>query len=350
MISKKSRKVVAALLIGATICASGTFAYFNSKVNMDSITGLDDAQKELKITNGKINVSGRLANATSGSIAGWSYDVARVSTIDDSAKLITAGALDAGFTGKDATGKYDLTTLGATFTSKNQSPDLQGTAQATVDKDNRVKLGTSIAGPITKARPGDAFVLGKDTYDKGTGELKTSDGGIEIVNNSNLTTKIGFRLNLEKDGADINANQKDQLAALEAAGWKVYLKVEAPASVVPTNPYSDWKEFDIADFYDETAAEGSRLKTYEVASLNPATKAYEATGIKFQVRVELPLLTGNNMMEKSNTSTTLTSGLDLTKLFEVVATQENNPGWTQDGTTPADGDAFTDPTTDADRD
>lgn len=348
MISKKSRKVVAALLIGATVCASGTFAYFNSKVDMDKIANLDNAQKELKITNGKIKISGRLANAAGTNMAGWSYDVARVSTIDDSAKLKVAGALGAEFTGKTADGKYDLTALDATFTSKNQSPDLQGTAQTTVSKDERVKLGTSIAGEITKARPGDAFVLGKDTYDKSSGELKASDGGIEIINNSNLTTKIGFRLNLDKDGADISANQEAQLDALKAAGWKVYLKVETPNGVDPTNPYTDWKEFDIADFYDEDAAT-NKLKTYQIASLDPATTTDESAGIKFQVRVELPLLTGNNMMEKSNITAGVTTGLDLTKLFEVVATQENNPGWTQDGTTPGDGEAFTDPATDADR-
>ena len=48
MISKKSRKVVAALLIGATVCASGTFAYFKSKKDLTNIMDKNaDAQNKL---------------------------------------------------------------------------------------------------------------------------------------------------------------------------------------------------------------------------------------------------------------------------------------------------------------
>lgn len=348
MISKKSRKVIAAVLIGATVCASGTFAYFNSKVDMNNISGLNSAQKELAITNGKIVVSGKLANTTGTPVSGWSYDVARVSTIDDATALKNAGALAADFTGmKD--GNYDLTALGTTFTSINRSPDLSGgiadSDKVDVSGISRVKLGAQVTGAVTNARPGDAFVLGKDSYEKTSGELTSSSGGIQIINNSNLTTKIGFRLNLSNVDGDTDATQAEQITALGNAGWKVYLRVETPAGVNPTNPYSDWQEFDIEDFLKD-----GKATTYQVASLAPAATADAETGIKFQVRVELPLITGNHMMDKSTLDGGLTNGLDVTKLFEVVATQENNPGWTQDGTTPADGEAFTDPTTDADRD
>ena len=65
--------------------------------------------------------------------------------------------------------------------------------------------------------------------------------------------------------------------------------------------------------------------------------------VKIQLRVELPLLTGNNKQDKDTTNNGAEEfgALNILDLFEVVATQENNPGWTQAGTTPGANEKFT---------
>ena len=48
------------------------------------------------------------------------------------------------------------------------------------------------------------------------------------------------------------------------------------------------------------------------------------------VRLELPLATGNTYQNKA-VATNAEQGFDISKIFEIRATQENNPGWNEDG-------------------
>lgn len=366
MISKKSRKVVAALLIGATICASGTFAYFNATTNLSDIDGVnEDGADKLAITNGYIEIKGKIKGSTATKTSElWAYDVARVSTLKDMGTNADFKALM-----NDTYGiPTDATTLTGmamteTYKEKNASPDILGLtddeaalstaaselAQAKTELDaikgnslateaekqqkqsaydaklsayntakdgirsvtNRAKIGTGVAGAITQARPGDAFALGGaiDGQD-------ITESGIEIVNNSNLTTKVGIGLNTN----DLD-NVKAQLDAMNANGWKVYIKVSG-VDAGSTNPYADWIEINSA-FVD-----GGTDTICQIASVKPG----DSNPI-LQMRVELPLLTQNDQQKKS-TGEGLTGGLsdfDIANMFEIVATQENNPGWNQLG-------------------
>lgn len=49
------------------------------------------------------------------------------------------------------------------------------------------------------------------------------------------------------------------------------------------------------------------------------------------VRLELPLTTGNAYQGAGDGTKTITD-LNISNLFEIRATQENNPGWNEDGT------------------
>ena len=366
MISKKSRKVVAALLIGATVCASGTFAYFNAKTNLDSIEGLaDDAQKTLNITNGKIEITGKIAGIGDTDASSlWGYDVARVSTLKQMEDTAFAGLMaDYGLT---AASTMAMT---STYISANQSPDILGLAddeaalntaagelQTALDNwnalkanqtatesektaakaaydaklaayntakvgvrsaKNRAAIGEAVAAEIVNARPGDAFVLGG--AGNVTGDITTA--GITIDNKSNLTTKIGIRLN---KGNDDGAATKAQLDAMNANGWKVYIKVTNPldsdAGIVP---FAEWTEVDSTTF--GTLADDDL--TCLVSTVAPGQAAPT-----IQMRVELPLTRVNDYQEKQTGDGVVGStDFDLTNLFEIVATQENNPGWNEDG-------------------
>ena len=143
-----------------------------------------------------------------------------------------------------------------------------------------------------------------------------TESGIEIVNKSNLTTKVGIGLNTN----DLD-NVKAQLDAMNANGWKVYIKVSG-VDASSTNPYADWTEINSA-FVD-----GGTDTICQIASVKPG----DSNPI-LQMRVELPLLTQNDQQKKS-TGEGLTGGLsdfDIANMFEIVATQENNPGWNQLG-------------------
>lgn len=346
MISKKSRKVVAALLIGATVCASGTFAYFNAKTNLDEIEGLaDDAHKTLNITNGKIEIQGKIAGTDATDISSlWGYDVARVSTIDeinnvtgqDRTDLKTALGVTIDTT--ETTVAYTAINADSTYIDKHRSPDLAyGTAsvvngQLTITPTNferdsvagadgltRTVLGAPVKGDIVYARPGDAFALGgsKD------GNTDITTAGITIDNKSNLTTKIGVRLN---QGDDNGATTKAQLKKMADNGWKVYVKVINPIST-PANagisPYDDWKEISETLFNDDDTL------TCAVATVKPNQAAPT-----IQLRVELPLTTKNYYQNRSTGNVDAGSvDFDIANLFEIVATQENNPGWNEDGST-----------------
>ena len=57
------------------------------------------------------------------------------------------------------------------------------------------------------------------------------------------------------------------------------------------------------------------------------------SGKKLQVvdvRLELPLATGNTYQNNA-VATNAEQGFDISKIFEIRATQENNPGWEQNG-------------------
>lgn len=366
MISKKSRKVVAALLIGATICASGTFAYFNSKLDMKNIEGTDEnTVSKLDITNGHVEITGKI-NGTTGTALGslWSYDVARVSTRD---------AVNAAGENKDkvrsalelaGNGSTTLEAIAAdtNYLATHRSPDIaqnddEGTKKLANEavkiqengKDytiNRAIIGTQVTGKVLYARPGDAFVFGNGA---GT-EAGVADAGLDVINKSNITTKLGIRINGTKLAAI-----KDQVAAMNKAGWKVYIKIkglDGAGNQTAISDYADYKEIDFDKLTGGNVIELIPLQAGTNAS--PVTEATNGTetGVKIQMRVELPLLSGNNYQDLNTTSATDGTGaLDILDMFEIVATQENNPGWTQAGTNVSADKAFTDVDgTDADTD
>lgn len=390
MISKKSRKVVAALLIGATVCASGTFAYFNARTDLSKIDGVTDAtQKTLNITNGKIEISGKISGVESGDIASlWGYDVARVSTLDAMTATISDGSggtqvnpnYDADFVNL-MNGAYSLTlgngmAMSPNYISANKSPDILGlkndvekqaainTAKQAMDQakgvydaavaangaessqattaladynskkntyeatlgdvrsvDKRAEIGEAVAGAIVNARPGDAFALGG----AGTPSGDIVTAGITIDNKSNLTTKIGIRINKEKTD-----EVKKQLDSMNANGWKVYIKVINPLSKPTANegiaPYADWTEIKSDSFNPDDNF------TCAVSTVKPGQAAPT-----IQMRVELPLKTENEYQGLSTGNNLSGAGgtneFNIANMFEVVATQENNPGWNEDGST-----------------
>lgn len=366
MISKKSRKVVAALLIGATVCASGTFAYFNAKTDLKNIEGVaNDAQKTLNITNGKIAIQGKLAGEHATSVTSlWGYDVAKVSSVKamvgngDAIKDIKARlGLSTDTTVTNPSGGPDIPAYSETpltyekivsdtdYIAKHRSPDIAYIASVTsgsivADQEykltgtdvtingttlQRANIGAKVLGKVINARPGDAFVLGGADLNDPT---KIDSTGITIDNQSNLTTKIGIRLN---KGSDNGAAVKAQLNSMLANGWKVYVKVTNPLST-PANkgidPYSDWTQI-TADSFDSA----DDTLTCAVATVEPGDAAPT-----LQMRVELPLIeTGNQYQDLSTgnglTGNAGTDAFDITNMFEIVATQENNPGWNEDGST-----------------
>lgn len=357
MISKKSRKVVAALLIGATVCASGTFAYFNSKLDMKNIEGTDeDTVSKLDITNGHVEITGKINGTTETALDSlWSYDVARVSTRD---------AVNAAGENRDKVRSAlelagnGLTTLEAIATDANylathRSPDIaqkddEGTRKLANEavkikengKDytiNRAIIGTQVTGKVLYARPGDAFVFGNGA---GT-EAGVADAGLDVINKSNITTKLGIRINGTKLAAI-----KDQVAAMNKAGWKVYIKIKGLDEAGNQTAISDYADYKEIDFDKLTGGNVIELIPLQAGvSDSPVTEAIKgtATGVKIQMRVELPLLSGNKYQDLNTTSATDGTGaLDILDMFEIVATQENNPGWTQAGTNVSPDKAFTD--------
>lgn len=356
MISKKSRKVVAALLIGATVCASGTFAYFNQKIDLSDISSVaDGTDQTLQITNGKIDISAKFAGTNATNLKNvWVYDVAKVSTANELIAADATALSDLKVRLKTTAAVADATTGSAqiadtvknivndtNYMLKHRTPDLKvmtsadnGATYTTnsfdaadYDKDsdvNRLKIGTKIPNKVTFARPGDAFVLG---YVDDT--TKPEDAGVEIVNKSNLTTKIGVGLN--PGAAGDYAEVKAEVAKLNANGWKVYVRVIDATTKKGIGTYADWKE--ITNGLG-TATDG----ICEVATVAPGT----GVNPLIQLRVELPLLTNNNYQDLTTGETGKdddgnklgTPGtFDITSLFEIVATQENNPGWNQNGST-----------------
>ncbi len=377
MISKKSRKVVAALLIGATVCASGTFAYFNSKADLTNIDGVeDDAVQKLAITNGKVKISGKMATASiDGLNSMWSYSVAAVSSEKLYNALVDSGATDLQKnTLRNALVLSNAGTADLNFINTHRSPDIaygtiqsvdtgkvdglgntiyedKITTQTKLDNDttgkggiSRAKIGAPVGEYAILARPGDAFALGTDGV--GAEGLDGTNTGLTIVNESNLTTKLGMRLNISEADAT-KAQQQAALDALENIGAKVYVKVtslakDASGNDIATTPTTldNWKGFDLSDFLD---VDGKPI-TYQILNMAGDVNGAKQDSFKVDFRVELPLMTGNKKQGLSSLKDadgTAVDPFDITNMFEFVATQENNPGWTQAGTDPAAGKAFT---------
>ncbi|CDM67307.1 hypothetical protein CM240_0128 [Clostridium bornimense] len=171
----------------------------------------------------------------------------------------------------------------ADYEAKNASPDINATEKETVNGLSRAKIGSPLPAEIKYTRPGDAIVLG----------TKNKEGkiGLEIKNNSNLTIKA--QLNVLNDAA-----AKAEVKKLTDAGWELYVegkKVDLAAGI----------KIDLAAI----AGKQSQL---------------------VDVRLELPLGTGNTYQNKA-AGTNVEDGFDISKIFEIRATQENNPGWNEDG-------------------
>lgn len=310
MISKKSRKVVAALLIGATVCASGTFAYFNSKVDLSQLAANNaGTQKTLDITNGKVKISGNIGGTGIADLDKvWTYDVARLSTDDTVAALYKADL------SVSAAGKIKSITEDdevAAYITKNQSPDILGVGGINANRTTRAAIGDAVTGRITLARPGDAFVLGTATssgIDTGT--------GLEVLNESTLTTKVNL---VVKDNAGKTAATAE-LTKLFAGGWKLYAAIDtkkATDAAYTDNAYQDISTID-------------QLLGFAPATLEPGES------VKIRLRVELPLVTDNSKQDPTRTknndpAAAPATEVDLMKLFDIKVTQENNPGYSVDG-------------------
>ncbi|MBU5316109.1 hypothetical protein KQI30_07475 [Clostridium bornimense] len=169
------------------------------------------------------------------------------------------------------------------FKAKNASPDINATEKETANGLERAKIGSSLPTEIQYTRPGDAIVLGTKNDN---GEL-----GLKIKNNSNLTIKA--QLNVLNDDV-----AKAELKKVTDAGWELYV---------------NGKKVDLA----------SGIKV-DLASI--AGKKSQVV----DVRLELPLATGNTYQNKA-VATNAEQGFDISKIFEIRATQENNPGWNEDG-------------------
>lgn len=366
MISKKSRKVVAALLIGATVCASGTFAYFNSKTDLNNIMDKNaGAQNTLNITNGHVEIDGKIETAAIGGVnSNWTYDVARIAGY---------GALDAAtFEAKNRS--MDITGVGYNGASKIAEAweDLNTTyPDGTSKTTNRVKIGAPVTGVITNARPGDAVVLGVATAGVASDATNVDGSGLTFLNKSNITTNIKIDVQRDASGKILDS-VLDEFAKLSKAGW--IMRINGQVYDLSSAGYPDLNKpasYDVvltdanfATYYPAAAslAEAQTLQTTEknaydnsktdfaaiiegivktVYAVEPATAAEIAAGgaeldqaaFGLTIRFELPLLTENKYQDKNTVSADAgDEGIDIRNLFTVVATQENNPGWNVDGT------------------
>lgn len=352
MISKKSRKVVAALLIGATVCASGTFAYFNKTLDFSG-SNVYKGESQISITNGKIDITGQIGSTALTDYT-WSYDVARLSTDED---LVSTGRLSD--TAKAAIKKTLASNINSTafestafkagynkskdemqetkndtdssknYVYSNLSPDVIGFDTNNVvytKKGNdgnvivsnseiegyikRTNVGAKLTGAITNARPGDAIVLGDAS------NLKQQ--GLVINNKSNLTTNIRIRVKNDPEALK-------EFKLLKKAGWVLYINnVNITKMLGDIDPTIDDINKQIEKIYTSVPA-GTDVSEWKAnATVEDNLKN------RFTVRLELPLATTNSYQELKTEDGGKTS-FDIRNIFEVVATQENNPGWNENG-------------------
>ncbi|MGN9134788.1 hypothetical protein ACTNDG_04870 [Clostridium sp. HCP1S3_B4] len=294
---KKKNRILIAGLMAIAVTGASTLAYFTKSREITANTG-DKNPLELKITNGNVEVTGVIGDG--GETPNWSYDVARDSTEGYKDKLGQVGNIVAGIT-TTANRATDITS----YENKHRSPDIEG-LDASGKEDNvnnlsRWKIGTKVTGAISKARPGDAFVLGQ------AGKGGTGKEGLVITNSSNLTVKIKLEVNDDAVTKDpVNGDYVEVIKSLQDAGWKLYIN---------DREIEDAKKTNI-----ETALGESSF----VLSPN------EKNTIK--IRLEFPLTQGDTY-QNAVTGGDSISNFDIRNLFKIKATQENNPGWTtKDGT------------------
>lgn len=261
------KKKIIALLLGITIIAGIATSFAYFTNKSNNIT--DGDGKALQ----KIQITNGqvevLARTTSKgeNSLDWSYDVVKYS---DS-------------TEKDENGKFKKIVYDDAFKAVNASPDINATEKETVNGLSRAKIGSPLPTIIKYTRPGDAIVLGTKN-DKG-------EIGLKIINNSNLTIKA--QLNVLKDAA-----AQAEVKKLTDAGWELYV-------------------------------DGNKVDLETGISVNLASISGGNSQL-VDVRLELPLGTGNTYKNKA-VGTNAEDGFDVSKIFEIRATQENNPGWNEDG-------------------
>ena len=317
---KKSTRLLIAGLMAISVTGASTLAYFTSGVSLGTgSTG--DSQKELSIENGKVEISAEIGGEENAANF-WYYDVARVSTDEtnngldstakttlykwmntdatsaiDEATLNTIDTTSSPATLKDAVGLANTTY----YVKKNLSPDILGVGVATEPRGARANVYDKVTGEITKARPGDAFVLGYVASDEGNA---TANEGLTITNTSTIKTKVRVSASSNDAGKEISK--------LTKSGWKIYSKVSEGA----------WKEITVS------GTDGA----YVVNNLPEVTLGNDQTSI--YIRIELPLSTGNAYNSGSGgfvSGNDKVDSFDVSKLFSITATQENNPGWKEDG-------------------
>lgn len=265
---RKKKVIVLILGIIMIVGIATSFAYFTNKTNNITDSKGETLQK-IQITNGKVEVTAQATNDGT-AVNDWSYDVVRKS---------------------NSTLPTDATEL-AKYERTNASPDITGVAKKTYDGDTsgleRATIGASFTDTnIQYTRPGDAIVLGTTNSSGQTGLL--------ITNNSNITIKA--QLNVVNDEVATT-----EITKLNNAGWKLYV--------------------------NDTEVNMGNLATG--AQVDLATLASSKSQL-VSVRLELPLTTGNAYQGAGDGTKTITD-LNISNLFEIRATQENNPGWNEDGT------------------
>lgn len=265
---RKKKVIVLVLGIIMIVGIATSFAYFTNKTNNITDSKGETLQK-IQITNGKVEVTAQATNDGT-AVNDWSYDVVRKS---------------------NSTLPTDATEL-AKYERTNASPDITGVAKKTYDGDTsgleRATIGASFTDTnIQYTRPGDAIVLGTTNSSGQTGLL--------ITNNSNITIKA--QLNVVNDEVATT-----EITKLNNAGWKLYV--------------------------NDTEVNMGNLATG--AQVDLATLASSKSQL-VSVRLELPLTTGNAYQGAGDGTKTITD-LNISNLFEIRATQENNPGWNEDGT------------------
>ena len=171
------------------------------------------------------------------------------------------------------------------FINHHRTPDIAEAAKTVVNGIPRVEVGAALPTTINYTRPGDAIVLGVPNE---AGQI-----GLVVTNSSKLTVKMQL---VVKD----DENAQAMIGAMNDAGWEFYVNGE------------------------KMGIAGGEIIGLGVVS--PETTLDRAVDIRF----ELPLLTGNNKQNLKNVNNTVKS-LNLSDIFEIQATQENNPGWNQDG-------------------
>ena len=272
---KKGKRLLIAGLLGIAVTGASTLAYFTSTA---TVTANDSqAPLALNITNGKVEVTAGIGDGAT--TPTWSYDVARLSTSVETYGLYSV------------TDKAD-TKYVENYIDKNRSMDIIG-FDTTGDEGGRRKIGAKLTGAITNARPGDAIVLGDATG---------ADEGIKIENKSTLTVKV--RVLAKTD----DQTTIDTINYLASAGWVMYVNEVATPITTPEQL--------------QTALDSA------VVTLAPGTKSDNP----IKVRLELPLLTDNTLQGDSVGADGTDAALfDISTLFTIMATQENNPGWDESG-------------------